>query len=340
MKVLVTGGAGFVGSHLGRRLMDEGAEVFTYDSFQHYLPPIPMTYVENMNYRFQKLLDGAHIEWGATQARDEFRAYAQRVRPQCVIHLAALAIPSVANRHQQEAFDSILLGSVNVVDALREIDSVERFVYVSSSMIYGDFTQNPMPEDGAKEPKEIYGGLKLSGEIMTRVLCGQQGIPFSIVRPSAAYGPTDNNRRVLQIFIENAIRGEAIKATNPGSTFLDFTYVTDLADGIARVATSPAAAGEDFNVTRGQQRNLGEAIDILSGIFPDLEVEREEGVSDFRPSRGTLDISKARELVGYSPAYPLETGIEEYVRFMIDHNPSLREGRPTFQLRGNQVVRG
>ncbi|MGH2725153.1 MAG: NAD-dependent epimerase/dehydratase family protein [Actinomycetota bacterium] len=340
MRILVTGGAGFVGSHLSRRLMDEGAEVFTYDSFQHYLPPIPVTYVENMNYRFQKLLDGAHIEWGATQSKEDFRAYARRVQPQCVIHLAALAIPSVARSHQQEAFDSILLGSVNVLDVLREIDSVERFVYVSSSMVYGDFTQNPMPEDGAKDPKEIYGGLKLSGEILTRVLSGQHDVPYSIVRPSAAYGPTDNNRRVLQIFIENAIRGEGIKAANPGSTFLDFTYVSDLADGIARVATSPAAAREDFNITRGEQRSLGEAIDILSKIFPDLEIEREEGVADFRPSRGTLDISKARELVGYSPRYSLEAGIEEYVRFMVDHNPSLGEGRPTFRLQGNQVVRG
>lgn len=134
-----------------------------------------------------------------------------------------------------------MLGTVNLLEVVRDLSGVKKFVYASSSMIYGDFKEVPIPENAEKDPKEIYGGMKLACEIMVKVFCRRFGIPYAIVRPSAVYGPTNNNRSVLQIFVENAVREEPITVLNPDSTFLDFTYVKDLAKGLALVALSPAA---------------------------------------------------------------------------------------------------
>jgi UDP-glucose 4-epimerase len=326
MRVLITGGAGFVGSHLSRRLLDEGHEVYIVDSFQHYLPSYGPTYLENVNYRFEHLLKDAEIEWASIHSREAVREFASRAEPECVLHLAALAIPGVALHQPEEAFTNIVDGTVHILEAVRHVPSVKRFVYVSSSMVYGDFAQKPMPETGTKEPKDVYGAMKLCAEILVKILCRQYGLEYTIVRPSAAYGPTDNNRRVLQIFIENVISGKPIVAKNAASTVLDFTYVTDLADGLRLAATVPQAAGEEFNLTRGQERSLAEALDVLRTMFPHIEVVADPETDDFRPSRGTLDISKARSLLGFDPRHSLEEGIGEYVRFMLEFNPSLHGG--------------
>jgi nucleoside-diphosphate-sugar epimerase len=322
-KILITGGAGFIGSHTVRTLLDKGEEVAVYDFFHQYIFPIQPTFLENMQYRFEVLLKGAQTLRGSTHNKDELRRQVLAIRPDYIIHLAALPLANIALRQTEEAFNSIVRGTVNMLEILRDMNSVQKFVYVSSSMIYGDFSQVPMPEDGPKDPKEIYGGMKLAGEILVRVFSRRYGIPYAIVRPSAVYGPTDNNRRVLQIFVESAIQGLPITAINPETTFLDFSYVEDVAQGMSLVALSPKGVNEDFNVTRGEEHSLAEVISLLRGLFPHLEVEVKLDPESYRPRRGSLDIGKARRLVGYEPSYPLETGLEKYVRFVQAHNRSL-----------------
>lgn len=184
--------------------------------------------------------------------------------------------------------------------------------------------QVPMPEDGAKDPKEIYGGMKLAGEVLVKVFSRRYDIPYAIVRPSAVYGPTDNNRRVLQIFIENALQGNPITVTNPDTTFLDFSYVEDVAQGLAAVTLSPNSIHEEFNITRGEGRSLAEAIALLRGYFPDLQVQVKTEAESYRPNRGALNIEKARRLVGYEPVDSLETGLGKYLAFVREHLPSVR----------------
>jgi UDP-glucose 4-epimerase len=324
-KILITGGAGFIGSHTARRLLDAGEEVVVYDFFHQYIFPIQPTFLENMRYRFNVLLKGAEIIRGSTRNKDELRRQVTAVKPDYIIHLAALPLANVALRQTEEAFDSIVRGTVNMLEILRDMNTVQKFVYVSSSMVYGDFTQVPMPEDGAQDPKEIYGGMKLAGETLVKVFSKRYDIPYSIVRPSTVYGPTDNNRRVLQIFTENALQGKPITVTNPDTTSLDFTYVEDTALGLTLVATSPDSQGETFNITRGEGRSLNEAIRVLQGFFPELQVQVKLETGGYRPIRGALDISKARSLLGYDPKYSLEAGVEKYIAFLRQYNPSITQ---------------
>ena len=320
---LVTGGAGFIGSHTVRRLLDTGHEVFAYDFFHQYIHPIQPTFLENMQYRFDTLLNGAQVLRGSTTNKDGLRRHLMEVQPEYIIHLAALPLANVALRQTEEAFEGIVQGTVNMLEILRDMEGIKRFVYISSSMIYGDFKQIPMPEDGPKDPKEIYGGMKLCGELLVRVFSKRYGIPYSIVRPSAVYGPTDNNRRVLQIFVENAVCGKPINAVDPESTFLDFSYVKDVAEGLRCVTFAPAAQNEDFNVTCGEGRSLGEAVEVLRKHFPNLDVRVKANEETFRPNRGALDVTKAERLAGYKSTYTLEQGITEYVEYMRTHNRSL-----------------
>jgi nucleoside-diphosphate-sugar epimerase len=314
-RILVTGGAGFVGSHTVRKLLEMGHDVDVLDVFQQYAYPIDQSYLDNNRYRFEVLLEGANIIRGNTLNKDEVRRTISDIRPETIIHFAALPLANVAIQKSEEAFGTILQGTTNLLEVVRDSDSITRFVYISSSLVYGDFVSDPLPEDAPKDPKEIYGAMKYAGEILVKVFGARYSFGASIVRPSAVYGPTDNNRRVLQLFIERAMAGQPLRVADGKTTFLDFSYVTDTAQGVAAVATSDHAQGEAFNITRGVGRSLAEAVEILRGHFPTITVE-ETALEAFRPRRGALDITKARELVGYSPEYDLEKGISEYVEFI------------------------
>lgn len=323
VKVLVTGGAGFLGSHTARRLMDMGAQVTIFDFFHQYIFPIAPSYLENMQYRFANLVNGAEVLRVNINNKEDLRRKVLQVKPNVVVHLAALPLANIARWQTEEAFDGIINASFNMIDVLADVPGVRKFVYVSSSMVYGDFTQIPMPEDGKKDPKDIYGGMKLAGEFLMKVFAKNQKIPYVIIRPSAVYGPTDNNRRVLQNFVESAIQGKPLEVTDPDHTFLDFTFVEDTAQGLALAALSPKSDNEEFNITRGEGRNLTDALNILRKMFPKLVVRPKDVDEKFRPARGTLDIGKARRLLGYNPAFSLEDGLARYVDYVKKVNVSL-----------------
>ena len=224
-RALIVGDAGFIGSHTVRCFLDAGVEVFVLDAIHIYVLPIQPWFLENMNYRFNYLWRGARVERGSTLNMNDLRRVIMEVRPDYIIHFASLPLANLAVRQTEEAFKGILQGTVNILEILRDVNFVRRFTYISSSMVYGDFTKIPVPEDAEKDPKDIYGGMKLAGEILTRVYAKRYGIAYTIIRPSAVYGPTDNNRRVIQIFLENAFAGEPIYINRGSDTVLDFTYV-------------------------------------------------------------------------------------------------------------------
>lgn len=322
-KILITGGAGFVGSHTARAFLDAGYEVISFDAFHIYILPIQQWFLENMNYRFEHLLKGAQVVRGSTLNKDDVRRVIYEFRPERIVHFAALPLANVAVRNSEEAFQGILQGTVNILEILRDVDFVDRFVYISSSMVYGDFEKIPVPENARKSPKDIYGGMKLAGEILTQVYARNYGIPYTIIRPSAVYGPTDNNRRVIQLFLEKAFKKETLQIRRGNDNALDFTYVKDLATGIRLATLSSKAEGQEFNITYGQSRTLDDVVSILSQHFPDLQVEEVPDPESFRPKRGALDIQKAQQLLGYQPKWPLEQGIPEYIYFMLRYNPSI-----------------
>ena len=187
--------------------------------------------------------------------------------------------------------------------------NIKKFVYVSSSMVYGDFADGTK-EDASTKPKNIYGEAKLTGERMVKLFAKKDNLNYNIIRPSGVYGPGDMPDRVVSKFFEKAMNGQAITLHN-GANKVDFTYRQDAARGIILAALS-SVANVSFNITAGNAtslRTLAEKIIEITGSDSDIE---DVGNHKLYPMRGTLDISRAKDLLDYAPEFTLEQGLKSY----------------------------
>jgi UDP-glucose 4-epimerase len=311
--VFINGGAGLIGASVARKMIGRGYRVVIFDSFMHYISPLKIAIKNYIDLRFQGIEDRVIIERGDTTNSSHARRILEKYKPEYVLHLAAVPLADLSNVHIEEAVSNIFQGTVNMLEAVTGMQQLRKFLYVSSSMIYGDFETIPCPEEHPKRPKDIYGGCKYAGEIMTGVFGQRFKVPYTIVRPSAVYGPFDVNRRVSQIFVENALSGKPLRLHGGGKLTFDFTYVEDIADGLILALLKDEAVGEAFNITYGKSYSLYEFAMLLKRLVPSVQIEIVDEVDEHRPLRGALSIGKARRLLGYNPAFPLERGLELYV---------------------------
>ena len=323
---MITGGLGLIGSFIARRIIEEQLvdQVILIDHYGRYVDSTRKEFIDYRKLRIRGINDKIVIERGEAKYFSVIMGLLNRYKPQYIYHLAALPLAKLQNLNPHEALEGTIMSSSNLLEGIKVlIDNsnyeLERFVYASSSMVYGDFQYEPADEKHPTNPKQIYGTMKLAGEIAIRGLSNFYGIKSTIIRPSAVYGPTDMNRRVSQIFIEKAMLGEKIKVHGVDEA-LDFTYVKDIAKGFVQASMQENAIGETFNITYGKSYTLLQYLSILQEYFPELEYEVVER-DVFRPKRGTLSIKKAQELLGYEPDYDLRKGIREYVDFVKEHNP-------------------
>ncbi len=323
-KIVLIGGAGFIGHHLALKLHALGANVAIVDSLQvnnlvsllTSTNPVPHKgfYVKVIESRLAMLRE-AGIELHTVDARDygALSLALGKIRPEVVVHLAAVAHADRSNKDPFSTFDHNLRTLENALDFSRGTD-VSRFVFFSSSMVYGKFPDGFVTEDTPCNPLGIYGALKFSGEKLVIAYNQVFKLPYTILRPSALYGPRCVSRRVGQIFIENALLEGEISVNGDGSDRLDFTYVDDLVNGVTLAIERDEAKNEIFNVTFGQSRSIAEMIDILKQNFPEAAVKFLER-DVLMPERGTLSIEKAQRLLGYEPQYPLEKGFAAYLEW-------------------------
>jgi nucleoside-diphosphate-sugar epimerase len=320
-RVAIIGGAGFIGHTLALALVRRGLQVDVIDSLQvnnllwfASRPEVAnrQLFMAMLNQRLD-LLRAAGVPLHPQDARDysALSRILDTIKPHVIVHLAAVAHAGRSNKDPYSTFDHSLRTLENALDYART-GAVEQFIFLSSSMAYGNFQQAEVPEDHPLNPIGIYGALKVAGEKM--VIAYQQvfDLPYTIIRPSALYGPRCVSRRVGQIFIESALDGLPIHVDGDGSERLDFTYIDDLVEGIGLAIETPAARNETLNLTYGSARSVRELVEILRESFPALTVEYGDR-DHLMPMRGTLSIEKARRLLGYAPAYPLEAGVAKYI---------------------------
>jgi nucleoside-diphosphate-sugar epimerase len=318
--VLITGGAGFIGSMLARNFVRNGYEVCIYDSFVVYSVPDPNREQPNFAFRLKDIYSSVKLIRGSTLDKDFLRRTLTSIQPDVIVHMAAMPLAAVAIEHTEEAFQSILNSTQNILEVMRDWKHPCRLLYVSSSMVYGDFKSPEVDEEAhPKNPKDIYGAFKLAGEIVVSAYSKNYGIDYVICRPSAVYGPTDTNNRVIQKFIHSALAGSPLILDGDGSMKLDFTFVEDTALAIFLAATKPEASKKVFNVTRGEGRSLKDLTDIIRTHIPSTTIQHRE-VPKYMPMRGTLSIDRARRELGYEPQVPLEEGVRRYIEHL-RHNP-------------------
>lgn len=323
-KILLVGGLGFIGHNLALTLNSTGLnEVFIIDNlavnnFANLLQDRDRInrdlYISFLLERI-KLVDNSGIKIYCEDARNYFHIskIINDIKPNVIIHLAAVAHANISNKQPHNTFDHSVRTLENVLDAVAKRDYLEQFVYFSSSMVYGDFQKEKVTEDEILNPKGIYGALKLGCEYMVKAYNQVFDFPYTIIRPSALYGKRCISRRVIQIFIENAINNLPIVVNGTGEEKLDFTYIKDLIQGIVLSIGNENAYNEIFNITYGNSRSTNDVISILSKFF-DLKIKYEQQ-DKLTPKRGTLSIDKACNLLGYNPEYPIEDGINNYINF-------------------------
>lgn len=313
-RVLVTGGSGFIGYNVVKQLAGLGHEIIVYDAFINFIGP-QGGYMDYLKYRLQQINKLCTIVRGDIRDGEYFLKTLKKYRPQIVIQLAAIPISSASNKFIKDALEINLDGIVSIIRTIGSIGFIERIVYASSSFVYGNFQYTPADEKHPTNPIDVYGATKLAGENLIKGFGTRFGVPYTIIRPSVVYGPTGANLAGSQILVEQAVGGKPLTLINSKKTYLDFTFVKDAAQGFVLAALSDKAIDETFNITRGEARSIWEFVQILKKHFPNLKII-EKDVDEKRPKRGALDITKARKILGYSPKYSLEKGIEEYINFL------------------------
>jgi nucleoside-diphosphate-sugar epimerase len=322
-KVCLIGGAGFIGHNLAIELVQRGATVEVIDGLQVnnllYLTteiqdPFNRNLYLQMVHQRLDLLREHGVVLHPQDARD-YHALSRIIssaKPDCIVQLAAVAHANRSNKDPFSTFDHSLRTLENALDIAR-VDT-EHFVYFSSSMVYGNWSTDAVEEDHPLNPIGIYGALKLAGEKIVIAYNQVFNLQYTIVRPSALYGERCVSRRVGQIFIESAMRGEKLRIDGDGSDRLDFTYINDLVDGVCLCIEKPAARNQTFNLTHGQGRSIGELLEIVRAHFPTVEVESVKR-DRLMPERGTLSVAKAKKFLGYEPKFPIDVGLPKYIEW-------------------------
>lgn len=341
-KIVLVGGAGFIGHNLAIKLKDRGADVVVVDSlnvnnYYHFKEkrdeiPNAKLYLEMIQQRLD-LLRKRGIPLIEQDARDYIKlthVISNEMAADALIHLAAVAHADRSNKDPYSTFDHSLRTLENSLDIARSPElNIKHFIYFSSSMVYGNFPEGFVTEETPCNPIGIYGALKFAGEKMVIAYNQVFGLPYTILRPSALYGERCVSRRVGQIFIENALDDLEVTIRGNGSDRLDFTYIEDLTSGVCDVLSSERAKNQIFNMTYGESRSIAQMADILRQHFPTVNIKYLPK-DKLMPDRGTLSVQKARKMIGYNPTHPLEKGFVSYINWYKSTWSSLKYGAPSY----------
>src|SRR5436305_9610450 len=307
MKVLVTGGAGFIGAHVASHLLEAGHEVVVLDDLSGgYERNVPdgATFVAG-SVVDPELVDGLFREHGFSH----------------VFHIAAYAAEGLSHFIRRFNYTNNVLGSVNLVNAAVRAETLERFVFASSIAVYGP-AQSPMSEDIVPEPEDPYGIAKYAVELDLVAAQRMFGLDYTIFRPHNVYGELQNladpYRNVIGIFMNQVMADRPMTVFGDGRQTRAFTHIDDVAPVIARSIDVPEAANEVFNVGADTPYTV---LDLAHTVARALDVD-EPGI-DFLPAREEVvhafsDHAKLHSVFGEEPTVPLEEGLRRMARWALE----------------------
>ena len=313
MRFLVTGGAGFIGHNVVRQLEQMGHECIILDSVTNYgfINNTELEYLIQM--RKKRIKAGIHYVdlRDHKKVEDFFKSFAHNCNG--VIHLASFPRQKVVQSNPLWGADVMATGLVNVLELTRKL-KIPKFVYVSSSMVYGDF-KNDVTEDYVCAPQGQYGIMKHMGEQLVKDYTRRGCFEHVIVRPSAVYGEYDVEDRVVSKFVLSALRDDVLKI-NGAREVLDFTHVDDASMGIALAATKQEAINNTYNITHSDLNfhTLLDAAAMIIKLVGKGKIDIRDKDVDF-PSRGRLSISAAKKDLGFNPQIDIEIGFQKYVNW-------------------------
>ncbi|NBR23991.1 MAG: NAD(P)-dependent oxidoreductase [Micrococcales bacterium] len=311
MKFLVTGGLGLIGHNVVQRLQKRGDDVVIVDNRTTYgiIPQDELDYL--MAERWKKI-NPTDVYYTDIVDGVKFDQIVKNHKPEVIIHMASFPRQKVVNANPAVGARVMMEGLMNICEGAKK-HGVERVVYISSSMVYGDFADQ-VEEEAECRPIGQYGIMKLAGEDIVKDYHRRGAFDYAIVRPSAVYGPLDVEDRVVAKFMLQAMRGDVLRVNGAAET-LDFTYVDDAADGIVAAATRIMAANRTYNITKSHSVSLLEAAEMIVKIVGKGTIECRDRDADF-PTRGALCIDRARVILGFDPKVDVEEGFQNYYKWL------------------------
>jgi len=309
-KILITGAAGFIGSHLSDALLARGDSVVALDEFNDYYDPK----IKRRNIAAAMQHPRFSLHEFPLEAEQQVRALFDRERPEVVVHLAARAgvRPSLEDPNLYHRVN--VIGSQHILDACREYKP-SHLVFASSSSVYGASTAVPYREtDPVMQPISPYAATKRMNELQAHVYSHIYGVRVAMLRFFTVYGPRQRPDMAIHKFTRAILRGEPIPFFGDGSTRRDYTYIDDIIDGVIRCVDTPFNY-EIFNLGESHTTSLTELVALI---------ERHTGkhaILDRKPSQpGDVeitfaDISHAREKLGYDPKFTMDQGIQRFVQW-------------------------
>lgn len=302
MRVLATGGSGFIGSHLIPKLVERGHEVYSL-----------------ARYVTGRYVLGSKATTVFGDLRDSFtiRKLMREIQPEAVIHLAAISPVSYSYDHPQEVVEVNTLGTITLSEAcLREIPHFKHFLFAGTSEEYGDQERSPIGEDFELRPCSPYAVSKVAADKYLQYMREAYDFPVTVLRPFNTYGRKENAHFVVERMIVQMLREKTVRLGDP-TPVRDFMYVNDHVDAYLSCLDSPKAIGEVFNFCTGHGVSIRELVEIISD-FTGFGGEIQWNTIPARP----LDIEKlvgnhdkATRVLEWRPEYSIEEGLKKAVDF-------------------------
>ena len=311
MTILVTGGAGFIGSHLCEHLLARDFRVICLDNFDDfYNPRIKEQNVEGLlkNNKFR-------LERGDIRDKDLLKNIFEKDKVDCVVHLAAKAGVRPSIQQPLDYMSVNVDGTVNLLEAMREA-GVPRFVFGSSSSIYGNQEKMPFSEsDDVSRPISPYAASKHSGELVSYTYHHLYGMDVACLRFFTVFGPRQRPDLAIHKFTQLALSGQPVPLYGDGGTRRDYTFVTDIVQGISKLIDNRDWRYEVFNLGCGSPVTL---LEMVRAVEQALDKPLDIRFLDKQPGdveQTHADIRKANAFFGYQPTVSLREGVRQFVEW-------------------------
>ncbi len=304
MRILVTGGAGFIGSHLIRALHQDGHTTALFDDFNDFYDP--------QIKRTNAAQSGSEIFEGDLRIADDVAQCFAAFKPDAVIHLAARAGVRPSLSDPRLYLDTNVTGTLNVLESMKN-HGVGKLVFGSSSSVYGCNEKVPFAEpDPIRNTISPYAATKVTGENLCNVYSHLYGIRIVSLRFFTVYGPAQRPDLAIHKFTRKIWNGEPIQRFGDGKTRRDYTYVDDIVQGITKALAYSGKDYDVFNLGESRTVELRELIELI-----EKSIGKEAVIEALPEQPGDVpityaDITKAKELLGYNPTTQIEDGIAKF----------------------------
>ena len=307
-RILVTGGAGFIGSHVCERLLARGEELVVLDNFNDFYDPL-------LKRQNAELLSAARIVTGDIRDADLVAQLFDEGNFDAVIHLAAMAGVRPSLQDPLHYADVNVRGTLILLEELKQRPET-RFVFASSSSVYGSNDRIPFLEaDEIHHPVSPYAATKRSGELLCYTHHHLYGIPINCLRFFTVYGPRQRPEMAIHKFVRHTLQGRPIPFFGDGSTRRDYTYVDDIVDGVVG-ALDNCRGYEIYNLGESATTTLQTLVEELGRLCGKEPVLDRQPLQPGDVMVTCADVTRAREALGYAPSVPVQEGLRRYVEWV------------------------